>query len=114
MIEELLSIPFYSIEDKKPLLVEYQRLFNITLCDTCTGSYQKAYQELKTYYYNLDMAKKKTDAPQKATKYKLVEGNTFYIAALPEPVTSENVTDKIIEDYFLKDSGLSKFVETVE
>jgi hypothetical protein len=48
-IEEVVSQPFYSIKNKSVLLQLYQDTFNISLCDTCTSSYIKAYNELKKH-----------------------------------------------------------------
>ena len=100
---DVLSQPFYQIEDKKPLLVEYQRLFNVSLCDTCPSSYIKAYNELKTFYKNQTMAKKsETKNQERVKKYTLkpeYEGTSTNVSGIIEPFNNET-PDNVIEENF--------------
>lgn len=99
---DILNQSFYQIKDKKPLLVEYQRLFNIALCDTCTSSYIKAYNELKTFYKNEEIMAKSTpknieETPAK--KYVLkpeYAGSKTSVSGLTFQVDSDT-PDEIIE-----------------
>lgn len=101
---DILNQPFYQIKDKKPLLVEYQRLFNIALCDTCTGSYIKAYNELKTFYKNEEiMAKSKEVTPETPVKkYTLkpeYSGSSTTLSGT-SILFDETTPDELIEEHF--------------
>lgn len=110
LIEETLNKPFYSIADKKPLLVEYQRLFGIELCDTCSGSYAKAYNELKVYYKNKAMAKRK----ETATEYEFkpeYKGSKVYVSGIWQEITEPLLTQQIVEEHFLPNEDLAKMIQ---
>ncbi len=99
-MDEILKHPFYSINDKKPLLVEYQRLFNITLCEHCTGSYFKAYNELKTYYNAMAKNEDKAPATKKYRLKKEFENDSTQISGVKTVITKDTITDEIVEANF--------------
>jgi hypothetical protein len=100
----VLSSNNYSEFDKslKPLLLEtYQGLYNKELCRTCQSSYLEAYRYLKRDFINEDMATtKKTDPVGPEIKFKdEFKGNAVHIAGVSFPITEENITQEIAEQF---------------
>lgn len=90
----LLNKGFYNIENKKPLLIEYERLFDIKLCDTCTSSYIQAFQALRKYYKDMETSKYKLN-PEYA-------GQDTHCKGISTVVNEENLTDKLAEELIAK------------
>jgi hypothetical protein len=105
------KITNYYDTDPKWIVAESKRIFNIDICPTCSGQLIKAFQNLKTYYSNQEMAKKKEEKPiEEKSEFKLkkeFEGSTYSngkISILLSELTHENaiklLTDSEIKTYF--------------
>ncbi len=96
-MDEILNLSFYSIKDKKPLLVEYQRLFNVALCETCIGSYFKAYNELRKHYRVMAKNEDKVAVPKKYRLKKEFENDLTQISGVRTVISKDTITDEIVE-----------------
>lgn len=102
-IEDVLNKGFYDLnnEEREALLRNYTTITGIELCSTCTGSFIKAYNELK------QMAKKtstSTETTNSECKYEFkpgFENSQVQISGLHFVITSENLTDDLVEEHLL-------------
>jgi len=100
---------FYNT-DKKFIVDENLKLFNIVVCGTCHGQLVEGYNRLNTYYHNIYMAKKNTKKIEDTPKYKLksqyvgaeyVNGKTaIRLADVPQEQIEIFFNDLQIAEYF--------------
>lgn len=109
--KELVSQPFYAIENKNLLLQAYQEVFHLELCSTCTGSYIQAYNQLKQYVRNQTI---NTQNMAKKCKYQFKPehvGSEIHIKGIGK-VTQDNLTDEIAEE-LLKNPAYQEIIELI-
>lgn len=99
----------YKVENWSELFVKYERFTSIKLCSTCWSD------KVKVYNYFNNMAKKKTENIS-TNKYKFkpqFEGSQVLISGVGVEINSENLTDEIVEKYFINNVSLFALIELV-
>jgi hypothetical protein len=98
----------YEIENWNELFAKYEQLNSIKLCQTCWGD------KVKVFNYFKNMAKKKEETSSNKYKFKSqFEGSQVLINGLGFAITSENLTDEIVEKYFINEVSLFDLIELV-
>lgn len=102
-IEEVLNKGFYDLnnEEREALLINYNAITGIQLCSTCTGSFIKAYNELKK------MAKKSNteiESTKPECKYEFKKGfenSQIQVSGLSFVINSQNLSDALVEEHLI-------------
>ncbi len=101
LIEELINKGYYELtrDERQIILEHYIGKTGTPLCTTCTGSFIKAYNELKK------MAKKEntpSESTIKACKYEFkpgYEASQIQVSGLAFAINADNLSDELVENY---------------
>ena len=98
----------YEVNNWSELFVKYEQLTSIKLCSTCWSDKVKVFNYFKT------MAKKKIEPSENKYKFKpQFEGSQVLISGIGFAINSENLTDEIVEKYFINEVSLFALIELV-
>lgn len=102
-LEEVLNKGFYDLnnEEREALLINYKAITGIQLCSTCTGSFIKAYNELKQMAKKLNTPAESTNTGCKYEFKPGFEASQVQIAGLSFVINSENLSDAIVEEHLI-------------
>ena len=98
----------YQIENWSELFNRYEQLNSTKLCQTCWGDKVKVFNYFKT------MAKNKTEQTENKYKFKKQFADSkVLISGIGFEINAENLTDEIVEKYFINEVSLFALIELV-
>jgi hypothetical protein len=98
----------YEIDNWIELFDKYEQLNSIKLCSTCWGDKVKVFNYFKT------MAKKKTELTENKYKFKpQFADSKVLISGVGFEINADNLTDEIVEKYFINELSLFALIELV-
>lgn len=103
LVSEILKKGFFELTriEKETLLSRYEDVTGKMLCSTCTSSFITAYNELKKMSKKVTNQEPQTINPCKYGFKEGYENSEIRISGFPLLITSENLTDEIVETHLV-------------